>query len=149
MNIELREVVEADCAFWVALHHVAERATIERQFGPWDEALQDRLALETWKDTEGERRVIVVDGRDAGWWHVKPRGDSLFLNQLILHPDFQNRGIGSRLLKDLMGRAVREGKAVTLQTLLQNTAKGFYEKKGFRVTGRSDIHWLMRWEPGA
>jgi GNAT superfamily N-acetyltransferase len=141
----LRPVTPDDWAFWRDLHHAAERDTIVRQFGHWDEAVQDEFALVSWNDTEGERAVIVVDGIDAGWWQVKKRGDDYFLNQIILHPDFQKRGIGRALITDLIERARGERCGVTLQTLLQNTARQLYEKMGFEVSGQTETHWLMRW----
>lgn len=144
----LREVREDDWEFWRWLHHVAERATIERQFGPWDEAVQDVFARKTWEDTEGERAVIMVDGIDAGWLHVKPKDGEIFLNQLILHPDYQNQGIGSAILEDLMMQAEDEGKILTLQTLLENSARLLYEKRGFKVVKKGETHWFMAWEPG-
>lgn len=145
-EVSLRPVVAEDWEFWRKLHHVAERATIERQFG-WDEALQDNFARTTFEDDEGERAVIVVDGKDAGWWQVKPREGELFLNQLIVHPDYQGQGIGGGLLDGLMVRAKAEGRRVKLQTLLENTAKGMYEKRGFKVVGVVHTHWVMEWVP--
>lgn len=140
---KLRPVTPDDWEFWRSLHHVAERDTIVRQFGPWDEALQDEFAREAFDDTGGER--FVVDGVDAGWWHLKTQGGDFYLHQLIL-PDFQKRGIGRALLTALIDRAKTEGRGLMLQTLLQNTARQLYEKMGFVVTGQGVTHWLMRWQ---
>ena len=141
----LRPVTSEDWAFWRDLHHVAEHDTVVRQFGHWDEAAQDEFALQSWQDTEGERAVVVVEGADAGWWHVKKQGGSYFLVQLILHPDFQKRGVGRALVQSLIERARQEGCGLELQTLLRNTARQLYEKMGFEVTGTTETHWKMTW----
>ena len=38
---------------------------------------------------------------------------------------------------------------VRLQTHITNRAADLYQRMGFRETGRTDVHVLMEWSPGA
>ncbi len=60
--------------------------------------------------------------------------DGVFLNQLYIHTDFQRRGIGSRLLG--LARNVSSGKLRLYTFEINLGAQAFYEKHGFKVTGR-------------
>lgn len=146
VSFTLREAdYETDWSFWRMLHHVAEHDTVVRQFGVWDEPLQDGFARKAWDNVQGERWIVEVDGVPAGFWHVVERESEVYVNNLVIHPDWQKRGIGRALLQQAKARGTALGMDVTLQTLFENTARGLYEKEGFVVEGSSATHWRLRW----
>jgi len=62
-----------------------------------------------------------------------------------LSADFRGRGIGSRLLKDLLRRADSIGKPVTLEVMHGNPARRLYLRLGFRQTSQdADKAQMMR-----
>lgn len=48
-----------------------------------------------------------VDGRIVGSVRAHAEGDTCHIGRLIVHPDFQNRGIGTRLMTEIEGRFYR------------------------------------------
>ena len=52
----------------------------------------------------------------------------------FLLPEFQRRGIGSRLVTDVHGLARSKGKGVRLTVIRCNPAKKLYDRLGFAVT---------------
>ena len=137
-----------DKDFWVALHHEAYRPRVEPIWG-WDVALQ-RNFVQTEIDTRYDGQfVIVVDGGDAGYLSYAWKNDELYVSNIIMRHEWRGKGIGERVMRDLMGWAARLGKNVFLRTFENNPAKAFYERLGFVVYehNASDHHYYLRWCP--
>ena len=92
-------------------------------------------------------RVIIAGSEVIGAIDAERRSDGWFLNNIEIRPDWQGRGIGSRLVGDLVARAHREGHRVALEVLKVNPARRLYERLGFVVIGETDTHYLMRSAP--
>lgn len=83
-------------------------------------------------------RVIVVDGVDAGRLDVDERNDEIFLALIELAPEHQGRGVGSRLIRELIDRA--DGKRVTLSVLgVNDRAYQPYRRLGFTEVSRDGV----------
>ena len=61
-------------------------------------------------------------------------GRTVSIHRLAVHPDYQERGYGARLVKELEDRAGKQGiKKIAGQIHVSNLkVLGFYEKQGFR-----------------
>lgn len=91
-------------------------------------------------------RMIELDGETIGWVRQSETGAEIVLEQIYLAPDRQGRGLGSALLRELLDEWQPTGRPVTLRVLKENPARRLYERFGFRVTGETDIQYLMRRE---
>jgi len=82
---------------------------------------------------------LVVD-RDAGPWHVV---------DLALIAEAQGAGIGTAVMRSLLGDAARADAAVVLEVGVDNPrADAFYRRLGFfEAAGGSDLQWRLRWDP--
>lgn len=92
-------------------------------------------------------RIITRDGADIGWLQSMTRDGALFLGQLFVEPSLQRRGIGTEVMRCLIGEAARGRQAMTLGVVKTNPAKRLYERLGFRVTHEDDRKFYMRREP--
>jgi ribosomal protein S18 acetylase RimI-like enzyme len=146
MNVTRRPATDADTPFARQAHHGAYREAVTRQFGGWDEAAQDVFFARDWADAEFE--ILEADGVPCGYACVEERGQDFHVREIVVHPDFQGRGIGTAVLRQTQERARARGVPVVLGTFLTNRAVGLYRRLGFRETGRTDIHVLMEWRPG-
>ncbi|MFW9817551.1 MAG: arsenic resistance N-acetyltransferase ArsN2 [Candidatus Thorarchaeota archaeon] len=63
--------------------------------------------------------------------------DSALLRSLAVHPDFQGKGLGSRLVNSIIDFA--KGKGIHHLFLLTDTAEKFFEKRGWVVVTRDKI----------
>ena len=64
-------------------------------------------------------------------------GESALLRSLAVHPDFQNRGLGTKLVERITEVAKRKG--ITKLFLLTDTAEEYFKKKGFVVVSRDQV----------
>ncbi|HEU5318055.1 MAG TPA: GNAT family N-acetyltransferase [Chloroflexota bacterium] len=145
MRVTRRPARGADTEFARRVHHAAYREVCEAQFGPWDEAAQDRFFEGDWRDARFE--IVLADGEPCGYLSVDDTGDSLYVREIVLDPGYQGRCIGSTLLREVLERARSRGVPVLLGTHLKNRAGELYRRLGFRETGRTDTHMLFRCDP--
>src|SRR5688500_8878665 len=145
MNVTRRPATEADAIFAREAHHGAYREASERQFGPWDEARQDRFFASEWAD--GKLEIVEVDGVPCGYVRIEERDDDFHVREIVIHPHFQGRGIGTGVLRETQERARAKGVPIVLGTFLTNRAADLYQRLGFQETGRTETHVLMEWRP--
>jgi ribosomal protein S18 acetylase RimI-like enzyme len=144
MKIELRPATPDDLEFARRLHHTAYRDVIVRQFGGWDEELQDSFFEEKWCPTE--TRIVIVGGRGVGLLQVQAQEHLIEIVEIQLLPEYQGRGIGSTLLKNELELADRAGLPTILRVLKENRARDLYSKLNFKVMGSSETHYFMERE---
>jgi ribosomal protein S18 acetylase RimI-like enzyme len=146
MNVTRRPATGADTPIAREAHHGAYREPVTRQFGRWDEAQQDVFFARDWADAVFE--VLEVDGVPCGYACIEERDEDFHVREIVVHPNFQGRGIGTAVLRETQERARARGVPVVLGTFLTNRAVGLYRRLGFRETGSTDIHVLMEWRAG-
>jgi ribosomal protein S18 acetylase RimI-like enzyme len=139
----LRPATAADYAFLWDLHVATMRPYVASTWG-WDESVQEQGFRRGFDPAQ--EQIIVVDGQDAGVLSVEERAEEVFLRHIEIAPQHQRRGLGTAVIGDILARAQALGLPVTLRVLHVNPARGLYERLGFRVTGRTTTHSLMRRE---
>ena len=75
----------------------------------WGENKQSTGFAEQWKVKDVQ--IIIFEGRNVGWVQAAEMASEIFLQQLFVSPDYQGRGIGSKVLEILLKRWERMGKA--------------------------------------
>ncbi|HEU0034172.1 MAG TPA: GNAT family N-acetyltransferase [Kofleriaceae bacterium] len=88
-------------------------------------------------------QVIVVDGRRIGYVSVIDRGRYWYIDAFAIATNFQKRGIGQAVLRDVLDDAGRI--PVRLSVLRTNRARSLYRRMGFRVIGGDRDRELMEW----
>ena len=137
----LRPAYDEDFDFLYGLHRVTLKPYVDATWG-WDAAFHRERFTANFKPEKWQ--VVVVDGRDVGGLALETRDDELFLSGIYILPDYQNRGLGTTLLRDLLAQAERSGLPVSLQVLKVNPARRLYERLGFTVVGETETHYQMR-----
>ncbi len=94
-----------------------------------------------------EVRIITLDGADVGWLQTRTEAGALFLAQLFVDAPFQRRGIGSEVMKRIIGEAEIAGQGVTLGVVKTNPALQLYRRLGFQITHEDGRKFYMRREP--
>jgi ribosomal protein S18 acetylase RimI-like enzyme len=142
-----RPATLSDSTFAKVAHHRAYRDVVIAQFGPWDEAEQDRLFDEAWKENPHE--ILVCDGAACGYLGVDLHPEEIVLREVVIMPEFQGHGLGSMLLAELRTLSKSRGVPVRLQVLRLNRAANLYRRFGFRECGSTLTHLLMEFTPTA
>ncbi len=92
-------------------------------------------------------RIIEQAGQRIGMVKAVRSPDAFQLVQIQLAPAHQGRGIGARIVSDLLAEASTANVPVTLSVLKVNPARRLYERLGFRVTAEKDRSLQMTAEP--
>lgn len=142
-DLTLREAVAEDSVFLLSLAREAYREVLALQFGGWDESVHGTRFAE--KVASLPFLVAELDGKPVAAVSSCLCGDHARVNELVVLPAFQNRGIGSRLLLRELERARGVGVPVRLHTFRLSRAFQFYERHGFVVTARRDEYIDLEW----
>jgi GNAT superfamily N-acetyltransferase len=112
----------------------------------WDENVQRDFHAKAWKQQKPD--IITCDGKLIGTIATIENEDCIEVGQFFVLPDYQNKGIGTHLLKNILNKADLLNKNVTLKFLKNNPVKSLYVRNGFRVVDTDDILHHMERKPG-
>jgi GNAT superfamily N-acetyltransferase len=129
-------------------------AAYERMIGPhvervwgWDSGFQSKRFRERY--ALADFRVIECGVRFAGAMNVERRRDEIYLALLYLLPEFQKRGIGGALVRELLEEGRARGMPVALTVIDGNPARELYERLGFVAVAHDNHSSRMIWRHGA
>lgn len=146
-SINRRPATAEDTELALKIHHAAYHDVIVRQFGNFDEKEQDQYFAKSWNPETFE--IIESEKDSAGYCSIERAPDYIFAHELVIKPEFQGKGIGSQLLKEIIAEANTRNVPIKLQVLKENKAQDLYKKFGFTQTGETDTHVLMEFGPAA
>src|SRR5690606_11362661 len=92
----------------------------------------------------GPRRIVVMEGQDVGMVQVEGYAHEVFLALSEIAPQWQGRGLGSAIIRDVQAQARAAGLPLVLHVLKANgAAKRLYDRLGFRVVSERWDRWVM------
>ena len=144
-EVTTREATADDREWFRGTHHRAFRDLVERQYGAWVEADQNRFFAHKW--TSSTYEVVLCNSTPCGYVCVEDRPDDIHVAEIVIVPEFQSRGIGRLLLTRVIDRARDRGVPVRLRTARANRAAALYRRLGFREVGTTATHLLFEWTP--
>jgi GNAT superfamily N-acetyltransferase len=140
-NVTLRPVTKEDDPFLLELYgstRADELGQVEWAEGQkeifvrWQFDLQRREYDARFPDARYQ--VVLINGEPAGRMWVGEDDEQIRLLDIALLPEFQRRGAGTLLLKELLKEAAIAGKLLRhMVFVLNNDAHRFYERLGFVV----------------
>ena len=141
---ELRSGVAADENWLFDLYCRTMMPFTKATWG-WDNAFQsagfsEHLAPADWT-------VITISQRGVGGFVLKENISNVWLEMLLIEPDYQGCGIGSSVVQSIKDSAVASGKPLQLSVMKSNTATSFYEAHGFTVYDADDWCYKLQWLP--
>ena len=142
----LRPAAGADYQWLWELKRLTMRPYVEQTWGHWDDPLQEEFFRKNFSSETIQ--IISTEGQDAGLLNLEREADEIFLANLQILPEFQNRGLGSAVLREVLESAAALKLPVRLQVLRVNAGAGrLYARFGFQTYSESSTHRLMRWRP--
>jgi ribosomal protein S18 acetylase RimI-like enzyme len=146
MRYRLVRAVVRDQRWLDQLRRSVYRDLVIATFGSWDEARHVRHTSECWD--RGHISIIEVDGERVGMIQILDQTGFVEIGEMEIQPSHQNRGIGSRILSDVVNQAHKRGKRVTLSVAINNErAYDFYRRCGFQTVAQTDTHHRLQCEP--
>ncbi|WP_070971177.1 GNAT family N-acetyltransferase [Vibrio sonorensis] len=140
LNYTERTATQADYIFLFQLKKKTEYDVIEQVFGWYDHIQQDIHAKE-WQ--EGKPTVIEIDGVRAGSYWLNEESDHFYLGRFYILPEFQNKGLGSRILKQCIAIANGKKKPIKLCYLVNNKVGALYRRYGFQEVSKDQHFFYM------
>ena len=140
----LRPATSADYEWLWQLKRQTMRPYVEQTWGTWDEAAQEAFFRRNFSSETVQ--IIQVDDQNAGLLNVEQERGELFLANLQISPAWQNRGLGTAVIRTVLESARSLQQSVRLQVLRVNTAAlRLYARLGFVAYHETPTHLLMRW----
>ena len=137
-GLGLRQAVPEDREFALRAREAAFRPTVEAA-GGWNET--EQRALHERRFAEQDFRVIEIDGSAAGILAMVVAEDEVKVNQLMILPEHQGKGIGRECMRLVEEDARRRRLPVRLRVLKVNPrALAFYERLGYVRTDETATH---------
>lgn len=91
-----------------------------------------------------ERSIIQAEGLPIGQILLAEREGGYVLVDIALLPEFQNRGYGTALLKEIQER-IAPGECLNLTVYKDNPAQNLYQQLGFHVIAETELYLMMEW----
>ena len=152
-TVELRPVSESDDEFLLSVYASTREEELgqaawppgqKEQFLRWQFEMQQREYESRFPDAA--YHVVLVDQRPAGRIWVGADDTQIRLLDIGLLHDFQNRGVGTALVRSLIDHARKMGKPLRhMVFMLNDNAKRFYERLGFVEIEDFGAYKHMEW----
>lgn len=139
MKYSFRKCTDSDLDFITDLKRLCLKWYIEVIYG-WDDEIQRQRTLDELSRLSDKMRIITVDGTDAGVTTFYEDNGVYVVGLIMIHPDYQNRGIASSILNEYISAAKAEHKKITVKTYSGNPARRLYGRMGFGLTKVEGTH---------
>jgi ribosomal protein S18 acetylase RimI-like enzyme len=136
MGVSIRAATPSDQDWLRQLNRLAYRDVVTQEFGEWDDPAQTEQFDS--KLQQAAFRIVELEGRPIAAVWSKEYEDHVYLHELIVLPEFQDRGIGSHILSLEIEQAEALRKPLRLHVLELSRARGLYARNGFVETSRDD-----------
>jgi ribosomal protein S18 acetylase RimI-like enzyme len=94
--------------------------------------------------------IIELDGKPVGRIVVNRPGAMIHIVDQAVVPALRNRGIGTAIMRALMGEAARDGLPVRLKVASSNDpSMRLYVRLGFQLIDAAPLYLEMEWRPPA
>ncbi len=152
--IDFRPITDRDQEFLYAVY--ASTRDEEMAMVPWsDEQKQEFLRMQfnaqhtfyTEQFSEAEFQIIEEHGEGIGRLYVERRDDEIRVIDIALLPQHRGKGLGAKLMQQVLDEAAAVNKRVRIHVERENPAMRLYDRLGFRKIEEQGVYYLMEWSP--
>ena len=139
MEFTLRDCTLQDLDFIIELKILGMKWYIEKIYG-WNLERQKELTLNELNRNLPNIKIIVADGKDVGTTCLLEYDDYFQVGLIAIHPDYQNKGIATKILSDYIALANSKKKRIAIKTFKENPAQKLYQRLGFKIYNIDNTH---------
>lgn len=154
MKISFRKINENDFPFLRKVYRSTREEELSRsgmseddkkRFIEFQFNAQHSYYLQTYKNAEFN--LIILDDKPAGRIYLWRTETQIRIMDIALLPDFQGKGVGTRILQTILQESEISGKKVSIHVEYFNPALRLYERLGFQKVDDSGIYFYMERRP--
>ncbi len=154
MDLTFRPITESDSAFLTRVY--ASTREMELAAVPWtpqqkSEFLQQQFDaqhqyyMEQFK--QARFQIILLDGEPVGRLYIDYRENEIRLIDIALLTEHRGKGLGKKLMKDILAEGQNRNAPVTIHVEKNNPAMRLYHRLGFEKLEDQGVYDLMEWRP--
>ena len=132
IELSFETATSDDFEYLYALCDLTMRAYVETVFGDHFEQIA-RSTISTLLTQRLFQKIYFNDVL-VGAIAVARHETHFQLEELYIDPLYQKRGIGTLIVRQIIAQPIAQGKPIRLNVLSSNSARAFYEKRGFSIT---------------
>ena len=142
MGYSLRSANISDVEFLFQLRIKTMKPFFKDTFG-WDDTKEREKAADELNITQ----IVIFDKKEIGVIKVLLKSNELHLHQIQILPEFQRKGFGAELIRQIIINSDNLQIPITLFVVKNTPAKRLYDRFGFVITDEYEHHCKMCWQP--
>ncbi len=140
-QLDIRAATDSDYEALFSMYEKLFRDHIEQIWG-WDDQWQIENFRKEWREVE-TTKIYEADNL-VGYMQTRNEQDHVYLLGLAIYPRYQNKGIGSAIIRQLKSRNT----PLRLNVFRTNEkALALYLRNGFGITEVTETGFKLQWEP--
>ncbi|WP_246201124.1 GNAT family N-acetyltransferase [Vibrio ziniensis] len=143
-EIRFRPATDADCLFAYELKKAVDFDLLTLEHG-WDEELQWALHQHEWNT--GLPTVICHQDKPIGTYMLLEKRDQIYFSRFFILPNYQNQGIGRKVMEYVIRYSKQTGKPCSLSYLKDSHAGSLYKRMGFEIYREESPFIYTRYTP--
>ena len=143
MEYTFRNCLMSDFDFLFNLKKQNFKWYIDKIWGWNDDEQRERLKQDLIEHLT-DKHIIIYNNIPIGIYalHITDNG-VCFINEISILNEYQNKGIGTRILTNQLNENNNKKIRTILQVFKENPAKKLYEKLGFTIYSETETHYQM------
>lgn len=137
MKINLRRAIINDLNILDSIHRQNMRGYVEQNYSWNDKLFKTNFVPNDYIVLQKHQEII-------GFFKIVPQNNSLYLGEIQIKSTYQNRGIGTTVLKIIIDRFLEKHRRIWLQVLKGNPAIRLYRRLGFKTFAETKTHYKMQ-----
>ena len=109
----------------------------------WDTNIQREKTIHELEKHKDDMRIILLNNKDVGVTTFYEETGEYVVGLIMVHPDCQGLGFGSKIINEYINIAKKERKRIIIKTYKLNPAKRLYERLGFKIYNEDDTHIFL------
>lgn len=153
-GIKFKAISDEDMAF---LLHVYSTTRWEEMIqAPWSDVQRHEFLNQQFQAqhvhyqtyyTTAEFLLIVKDNQNIGRLYIDRNKSTFCIIDIALIPEFKYKGIGTKILQEIIKEAQITDKKIVIHVESFNPAYKWYEKLGFKQVEDKGVYQYMEWYP--
>ena len=156
MKIFFRPISNSDFPFLIKVYRSTRGE--EMKLTPWNEEEKTKF-IDFQFDAQhshysnaykgAEFMIIVKDKRDVGRLYLWKTEHQIRIMDIALLPEFRGKGIGTKILTELINESDDSSKKLNIHVEYNNPALKLYERLGFKKIDDTGVYFFMERLPEA